>query len=317
MTKISIIAPVYNVEDYIKRCIDSVLSQSFKDWELILVDDCGTDNSMDIVKEYASQDKRIKFIESNENVGPMLAREKGYKSSIGEYIAFIDSDDTLPSTALEALYKAAIKTNADIVVGESVQISFNGDSTMYLPLKEYRKWERKEVLLHMLERTFPHTLWGKLIKGEMVRDNDVKSYYGLTNAEDAYLFYQIVNKSGSIYTIHDTVYYYWMHATSSTNKMLTYKAVNSMAVFRAFQYDLLKKEFLSIDNDYYFSLYYEISNIAKRFPYRVVKEIYSEKGICLNMTMTNLLNFYPPLVALKVFVKTHIYRHLSRLFLLS
>ena len=90
--EISIIVPVYNVEKYLKRCIDSILNQSFTDFELILVDDGSTDNSGEIIDEYAIKDERIKVIHK-ENGGLSSARNVGIEYSKGNYIAFVDSDD--------------------------------------------------------------------------------------------------------------------------------------------------------------------------------------------------------------------------------
>ena len=108
--EISIIVPVYNVEKYLKRCIDSILNQSFTDFELILVDDGSTDNSGEIIDEYAIKDERIKVIHK-ENGGLSSARNVGIEYSKGNYIAFVDSDDYINKNMYKILYKNAIKYN--------------------------------------------------------------------------------------------------------------------------------------------------------------------------------------------------------------
>jgi len=115
MPKISIIVPVYNVEKYIHRCIDSILHQTFKDFELILVDDGSLDNSGKICDEYAKEDDRIKVIHK-ENGGLSDARNVGLDIAQGEYIAFVDSDDWIEKDMYSILYENIRKYNADISI---------------------------------------------------------------------------------------------------------------------------------------------------------------------------------------------------------
>lgn len=113
--KISIIVPVYNAEKYLHRCIDSILTQTFSDFELLLIDDGSTDNSGAICDEYAKTDSRIKVFHK-ENGGVSSARNLGLAKAHGEWIAFVDADDKLDSKMYELLFDKAIYTNADIVV---------------------------------------------------------------------------------------------------------------------------------------------------------------------------------------------------------
>jgi glycosyltransferase involved in cell wall biosynthesis len=114
--KVSIIVPVYNVEKYIHRCIDSILKQTFTEFECILVDDCSPDNSPKICDDYAKQDARVKVIHKPQNEGLPFARRTGFNNSSGDYIQFVDSDDWIEPDMTEKLYTAAAYSNADIVV---------------------------------------------------------------------------------------------------------------------------------------------------------------------------------------------------------
>ena len=105
MPLISVIMPVYNVEQYLRRSIESVLNQTFKDFELICINDGSTDNSLEILNEYATKDPRIQII-NQENAGLSCARNSGLEIVQGEYIAFIDSDDFYATNFLEVLYSA-------------------------------------------------------------------------------------------------------------------------------------------------------------------------------------------------------------------
>ncbi len=116
MPKISIIVPVYNTEQYLPQCIDSILAQSFTDFELILVNDGSTDNSLKICKEYARKDSRIVVVNKN-NEGVTKARERGVNVSRGEWITFVDSDDFIPNDALYLLY-GYTNDVTDIIIGQ-------------------------------------------------------------------------------------------------------------------------------------------------------------------------------------------------------
>lgn len=103
MPKISIILPTFNVEKYIARAIESCINQSFKDIEIIIVDDCGSDKSINIAKEYAKKEERIKIIHNEKNLGTFATRNNGVKHSNSEYLMFLDPDDYLDPDACEKL----------------------------------------------------------------------------------------------------------------------------------------------------------------------------------------------------------------------
>ena len=125
--EISIIVPVYNVEKYLKRCIDSILNQSFTNFELILVDDGSTDNSGKIIDEYAIKDERIKVIHK-ENGGQGSARNRGLDIAKGNYIGFVDSDDWIHKDMYKCMYKIINEDNTDIVqVGHNMVEEYTKD----------------------------------------------------------------------------------------------------------------------------------------------------------------------------------------------
>lgn len=118
LIKVSVIIPVYNVEAYISDCLDSVVNQTLSDIEVVIVDDCGTDASMDIVNSYTEQDSRFRIISHDVNKGLSKARRTGIESAAGEYIFHLDSDDYISANALEQLYKKAVLNSCDIVMGQ-------------------------------------------------------------------------------------------------------------------------------------------------------------------------------------------------------
>ena len=124
MTMVSVLIPVYNVESYLARCIESVLKQDFQDWEMILVDDGSPDDSGAICDEYAKKDARIKVVHK-ENGGLVSARREGFLRSTGEYLVFLDSDDTLAEGALSVLYNHIVQ-GYDAVKGRVVRLNGEG-----------------------------------------------------------------------------------------------------------------------------------------------------------------------------------------------
>ena len=133
MPKVSVIVPVFNTEKYISECIDSILAQTFTDWELILVDDGSKDNSGKICDEYATKDSRVRVLHQP-NGGVTSARSNGVKNAKGEWITFVDADDTLPEDALKMMIEK-VDDNTDIVVGRYDDRTYPVD----MSLDEYRR----------------------------------------------------------------------------------------------------------------------------------------------------------------------------------
>lgn len=141
MAKISIIIPVYNDEKYLKIAIDSVVHQTFKDLEIICIDDCSTDNSLQILEEYATQDNRFKIIKHENNYGIGISRNDGLKHATADYIMFLDSDDWYDLNACELAYKQISKNNDDICFFNSKRCDENGNfikmNAKLSPFKDY------------------------------------------------------------------------------------------------------------------------------------------------------------------------------------
>ena len=128
--KVSIVVPVYNVEKYLKRCVNSLIGQSYSNLEILLVDDGSKDSSLSICKEYELKDSRIRvFHKENEGLG--LTRNYGIERATGEYITFVDSDDYLTSDAITAMLDRAIATNADVVIANSLIIKMKYKELQY------------------------------------------------------------------------------------------------------------------------------------------------------------------------------------------
>lgn len=140
MAKVSIIIPVYNVERYLEKCLDSVLGQSMEDIEIVLVNDGSTDGSAEICRKYAGKDPRIVLI-NQENAGLSAARNTGFRHSSGEYILYVDSDDYIRPDSCERLYEAACELDCDIIAANEIKV-VNGEE---IPGERRRLPEKKIV----------------------------------------------------------------------------------------------------------------------------------------------------------------------------
>ena len=226
MPKVSVIVPVYNVEKYIGRCIESIQKQTLTDWELILVDDCSPDNSIEIIQEYAKKDSRIIVKRHDVNHGPMIARRWGDAIASGEYITYCDGDDMLPDNALELLYNAASEMGADIVSGNMTYVSINGSKKVFKSTLKYGN-DRISAFKSLLRGELLHNLCSKLFKASLLKDYEYKSYEHFTNSEDAYILYLVVNHINTVIQIDDSVYYYIQNILSSSQIRLSENAINN------------------------------------------------------------------------------------------
>lgn len=220
--KVSVIIPVYNTEQYIPRCLNSILSQTLQDFEIIVVNDQSPDNSLKILKEYQQKDSRIRVISNERNMGLMWTRRVGYRMALGEYIVFCDSDDYLPNTALEYLYNTAQEKNVDIVIAAYTYITVKGNKLLK-SMGGNRLLSQEEVYKDLLSQNISHSLWGKIYKRSLFLDFEYETFENHTNGEDMVLFYQLVRHTDKVAIIDDSVYYYCQNLFSSTQKGLSEK----------------------------------------------------------------------------------------------
>ncbi len=210
---ISVIIPVYKCEKYLVQCIESVLSQTFQDFELILVDDGSPDSSPQICDEYAKKDARIQVIHK-ENGGVSSARNEGIKVAKGEYITFIDSDDYVDAEMVEHLYRYAKEHLTDIVVSGLVMEKWsNGEITEKSIYKiENSKLYNPKELLQEWGQEFPDICmcgpWCKLYKSEIIKNNKILFDTSLNCGEDTYFNLDILAIAKKIYFCEEIFYHY-------------------------------------------------------------------------------------------------------------
>ena len=200
---ISIVVPAYNKEPYIKQCMDSLVNQTFKNIEIIVVDDASTDNTLQILRDYEKKDSRVKIIAKEHNCGRHVARKTGVQETIGDYVLFVDADDEIELKACEVLYSYVSSHPADILhFGVSIHPEGKSDEDFaYSYDQMYAQNNGDQTSDNIIKSTFssdfPHwTPWNvitALFKGDLVRDAFKKTVsIRLSKAEDAYEYFAIV-----------------------------------------------------------------------------------------------------------------------------
>ena len=183
MSAISVIVPVYNVEKYIRKCIQSILNQSFQDFELILVDDGSTDESLRILNEFKKQySHKIKVI-SQSNKGVSVARNRGILESHSTYIMFVDSDDWLEDSILNAMYESALQNQSDLVLCDARVV--NEDTSLREIWKSGDLKTQTDSIFQnkSLINTILPAPWGKLYKRSFFVDHNIEFPEGLRNQD--------------------------------------------------------------------------------------------------------------------------------------
>ena len=224
----SVIVPIYNIEKYLKRCIDSVISQSFSDYELILVDDGSPDNCPDICDAYAEKDERIKVIHK-ENGGLVSARQAGIRVATGEYVFHLDGDDALLPDALLNAYEIIEKYHPDLVsfshkryvdglVGDTVEDL--AEEGLYLK-PEIEKYLCPNLLSNKNMQNLLYFLWGKAIKRELATTYQLLVNPKISQGEDVSCTTPYYIVADSVYMSKKPVYLYTIRNDSLTTNFKT------------------------------------------------------------------------------------------------
>lgn len=222
MPVISVIIPAYNVETYLGKCLESVVSQSFRDIEIIVVNDGSTDSTLEIATRYGEMDSRIRIF-SNFNGGPSEARNFGIGKSRGEYLCFLDGDDCLYPHSLRTLSEGLTHTGCRISTGH-----FTRNPDRVIPCKKNPQWrviDRDSAIEDMLyQKSIVPAVWGKLYDRRLF--DSIMFKKGITY-EDLDIMYRLIDEAGDIAMIDETVYYYRLNDRSITS------------VFSAWRFDVL------------------------------------------------------------------------------
>lgn len=215
MTKLSIIVPVYNVEKYLPKCLESLIKQTLKDIEIICVNDGSMDNSLAILKEFASKDSRIRII-NNQHQGVAKTRNTGIEQSTGEYIGFVDSDDYIDIDFFEKLYNSATKSNSDIAIASILKHKnfFNIYNAKYTK-EETAITIQDKIKLCEDKKHFFFYAWNKIYHSGFIKENNIKFSEGQIY-EDVMFAIKALYYSNKIISVYGTKYHYIEHENSLT-----------------------------------------------------------------------------------------------------
>ena len=221
MAKISIIIPYQNVENYIEKCLNSVKNQTLSDIEIICVNDCSEDNSLQIVQKFVDEDNRFKNINLTQKSGQATARNEALKIATGEYIGFVDSDDWVDEKMFEKLYTKAISNNTDITMCQA--LLFNNETSLTSTNDYYSLYNLKNIQ----DKTFNYNdvienildinvvIWNKIFKREFLNKINSKFEDGHIFEDLPFFFYTFL-KAEKVNIVWESLYYYRQNRKNST-----------------------------------------------------------------------------------------------------
>ena len=254
--KYSIIVPIYNAEKYIAQCIESVLTQAFKDYELILVDDGSTDSSSEICKGFAKGNSKIKFFSKN-NSGPVETRLFGIKESSGEYIISLDADDLLKKNALSIIENKLNEYDVDMlifsyqrfknyreIIDESASVTDEEQADIYIT-------DKRELYIKILFDERYNSLCTKVVRRKFLLDRAISSSASFWHGEDLVQTLDIIKQNPKTLLIQDSLYYYRMNPASMTMSIDIYKYTEDIIKVRETVLNFLLSEEVFTEVDFY------------------------------------------------------------------
>jgi len=297
--KISVVIPVYNVEKYLKKCLDSVINQTLREIEIICVNDGSTDKSLQILEEYAEKDDRIRII-TKENGGIASARNRGMKYVNGNYVGFVDSDDWIKPDMYEKLYENARLYDSDMVMCAAHRFD---DVTQelecdlpYFTLEHFDETFDNCVFTHETKDflfALNVTPWNKLYKTEFLKETGIKFPEGM-NFEDNVFFYETYLKASRVSLVRDFLYYYRINRADSFITSANEGFFDIVAMFdltedilmKTSNHDKYVKQFSNIRISSTLRRYDQVDEKYKKDFFEVIKENFKK----MNMMCINNLN---------------------------
>lgn len=306
---VSVVIPVYNIEEHLRKCLDSVAGQTLREIEIICVDDGSTDSSPEILDEYAQKDVRFHIIHQ-ENTGPGIARNYGIEKATGEYLIFLDSDDWFESDFLEKTVHHARETEADITICRAVE--FDTNTNLTLPSEWMLKTNKLPNGLTFSPQEIPHQLfrftwgwpWDKLYRRAYLTESGF-SYPDLSNSEDLSFVFLSLASANRISIIDTALVHHRVNRGSSVSNS---RERNPEAPYQAIK--LLEKELKQRNlYDYYeqgflnWAMEFLIWNVASMKEKQVQKESFSklkEIWIPAFPFQNHPISYYRPFAYLKL-----------------
>lgn len=239
---ISIIIPVYNIEEYLPRCLDSLISQSYANIEIICINDESPDQSDKILKEYSNKDSRIIVI-NQKNQGVSVARTRGVKEAKGEWVLFVDGDDWIDTETCEVTLNIAIEQKVDLVFWgykkefeNRCEVKHLYSDSKHFELSLYNELQRRVIGLYAEELIDPSsadsivTVWGKLYRTKLIKEIEFVDLKLIGTAEDALFNLEAMGKASSAFYIKENYYHYRKNNASSVTSSYKQELVQQWSV---------------------------------------------------------------------------------------
>lgn len=239
--KISIIVAVYNGQYFLDRCITNILNQTFKDFEVILINDGSNDRSLEICHAFAMQDSRIRVINNLINKGVSASRQIGINWSSGEYSIHIDIDDKVDSHMLEDLYNTAKERELDILIAD-----YYLNSDHYISQKKTFT-SNKKIIESILTGKTMGAMWNKLIKTSLYKEYAITFPDGINYCEDVFVLVSLLVNENIIVGFLDKAYYHYIFNKNSITNSITKKSINERILFINKLTTVLLNKNISID----------------------------------------------------------------------
>lgn len=226
--KISVIVPVYNTEKYLRRCIDSILAQTFTNFELLLIDDGSEDTSGKICDEYAKKDARVRVFHK-ENCGVSSARNLGLENACGSYITFVDADDWIDERMYEEMLAVISETKCDIVCCDYLYEYENGNCLYANTLPSSVYQDREKILCDCLKCLITY-VWNILVNSRLYRADGIsfKGYY----CEDFNIYMKLMVLADKVCHIDKAYYHYYQHSQSICHTLSPEKKIDGLKSMR-------------------------------------------------------------------------------------
>ena len=230
---ISIIVPVYNVEPYLRKCLDSIINQTYRDLEILIIDDGSTDGSGEICNEYAASDHRLQVIHQN-NKGLSEARNSGIDIATGDYILFVDGDDWIESNTVECLYQACLDHNAEVSCCGHYK-EFADRTTVHSLVTSKKEYEGEEIAVPAMKGSFAHYAWEKLWERSLFEECRFPS--GM-QFEDVATTWRLFLRCNKVVCIPDVLFHYTYRKDSIGNTKTMKNLADRWAAFKE-RYDMM------------------------------------------------------------------------------
>ena len=242
--KVSVIIPVYNVEKYLEKCLDSIVNQTLKEIEIICINDGSVDSSIKILQKYKDKDNRF-FILNQENQGISVARNNALKAAKGEYIGFVDSDDWIDLNYYEKMYNTAKKYDADIAISGIIKTNKKYEQKIlsYTEEKIYEKTEEKLLICDIPDKSY---VWNKIYKHEKLISSKINFIPNIIY-EDIVFTPKIIHYTDKLVTVPDTNYYYFRHKHTLVRRK-NKKAKSDLKYSKKIITDFMLEQNIDIEN---------------------------------------------------------------------